>query len=80
VEEVLWRVRIQEYITAAIQNIQLIIKHGTDPGKAVSIAKHRDIQDSIRTNIVQKARNLLVQTILKLKLRDLEYIPGMQIS
>jgi len=76
----LWRVRIQEYITAAIQNIQVLIKYGTDPGKAVSIAKHRDIQDSIRTKIVQKARNLLVQTILKLKLRDLDYILGMQIS
>jgi len=60
--------------------IQVLIKYGTDPRKAVSIAKHRDIQDSIRTKIVQKARNLLVQTILKLKLRDLDYILGMQIS
>jgi len=35
----LWRVRIQEYLTAAIQNIQILMKHGTDPRIAVGVAK-----------------------------------------
>jgi transposase len=35
----LWRVRIQEYLIAAIQNIQILVKYGTDPRKAVSVAK-----------------------------------------
>ncbi|HLE24945.1 MAG TPA: transposase, partial [Thermodesulfobacteriota bacterium] len=35
----LWRVRIQEYLTAAIQNIQILLKYGTDPRIAVGVAK-----------------------------------------
>ncbi len=35
----LWRVRIQEYLTAAIQNIEILLKHGTDPRIAVEVAK-----------------------------------------
>ena len=31
--------RIQEYLTAAIQNIQILMKYGTDPRKAMSVAK-----------------------------------------
>ncbi len=32
----LWRIQVQEYITAAIQNIQVLIKHGKNPiGSAV---------------------------------------------
>jgi len=66
----LWRVKIQEYITAAIQNIQVLIKHGTNPKKAVSVAKYRVLKERIRTNIVQKASNLLVDIFSKLKLKD----------
>ncbi len=33
------RVRIQEYLTAAIQNIQILMKYGTDPRKAVAITR-----------------------------------------
>jgi transposase len=32
----LWRVRIQEYLTAAIQNIQILMRCGNDPRRAVS--------------------------------------------
>ncbi|MDA2921240.1 IS1182 family transposase [Desulfobacterota bacterium AH_259_B03_O07] len=35
----LWRVRIQEYLTAAIQNIQILMKYGTDPRKAVAVTR-----------------------------------------
>jgi hypothetical protein len=34
----LWRVRIQEYITAAIQNIQVLIKHARNPRRGVAMA------------------------------------------
>ncbi len=35
----LWRVRIQEYLTAAIQNIQILMKYGTHPRKAVAVTR-----------------------------------------
>jgi transposase len=34
----LWRVQIQEYITAAIQNIQVLIRNGKDPTNKAAIA------------------------------------------
>lgn len=34
----LWRIQIQEYITAAIQNIQVLIKHGKHPIRGVAMA------------------------------------------
>ena len=33
----LWRVSIQEYLTAAIQNIQVLIIHGTKPRKSTAM-------------------------------------------
>gem|GEM_PF-3549011 len=40
----LWRVRIQEYLTAAIQNIMILVKDVKEPGRAISLAikKTRD--------------------------------------
>ena len=38
----LWRVRIQEYLTAAIQNIEILLKHGTDPRIAVAVRRVRE--------------------------------------
>jgi transposase len=34
----LWRVRIQEYLTAAIQNIMILVKDVKEPGRAISLA------------------------------------------
>jgi transposase len=34
----LWRVQIQEYLTAAIQNIMVLVRHVKEPGKAISLA------------------------------------------
>jgi len=75
----LWRVKIQEYITAAIQNIRILIEHGTDPKTAVAVAKYRVLKERIGTNIVKKAGNLLINTILKLKLKDQQYSLVIQI-
>lgn len=40
----LWRVKIQEYLTAAIQNIMILVRHVKEPGAAISLAmkKTRD--------------------------------------
>jgi transposase len=40
----LWRVQIQEYLTAAIQNIMILVKDVKEPGRAISLAikKTRD--------------------------------------
>jgi len=34
----LWRVRIQEYLTAAIQNIMVLVRHIKEPGTAIARA------------------------------------------
>jgi transposase len=34
----LWRVRIQEYLTAAIQNIMVLVRYIKEPGRAISLA------------------------------------------
>jgi transposase len=34
----LWRVQIQEYLTAAIQNIMVLVKDVKEPGKAIALA------------------------------------------
>ena len=34
--------RIQEYLTAAIQNIEILLKHGTDPRIAVAVRRVRE--------------------------------------
>jgi transposase len=34
----LWRVQIQEYLTAAIQNIMVLVRDVKEPGKAISLA------------------------------------------
>src|SRR4030067_2949397 len=37
-----WRGRIQEYLTAAIQNIEILLKYGTDPRIAVAVRRVRE--------------------------------------
>lgn len=39
----LWKIKIQEYLTSAIQNIQTLIRHGSKPKKAVA-ARAKAIQ------------------------------------
>src|SRR3989304_4867392 len=38
----LWRVRIQEYLIASIQNIQILLKYGTDPRIAGAVRRVRE--------------------------------------
>jgi transposase len=38
----LWRVRIQEYLTAAVQNIQILIKHAKGRARGVAMARRTE--------------------------------------
>lgn len=63
----LWRVRIQEYFIAAIQNIQILIKYGANPRKAVEVAR---VNDNLYCNIsinYEKIKKSLLDSILMLK-------------
>lgn len=43
----LWRVKIQEYLTCAIQNIQVLVRHGFRPKKSVAMAVERVKQETV---------------------------------
>ena len=63
----LWRVRIQEYLTSAIQNIQILLRYGTDPRKAVSVAKAREKIYKGISSFYEGFRELLLVSTFKLK-------------
>jgi hypothetical protein len=63
----LWRVRIQEYLIAAMQNIQILVKYGTDPRKAVSVAKIKDRINRNELSFAEIFKELLFDSFLKLK-------------
>jgi transposase len=56
----LWRVRIQEYLTAAIQNIMILVRHVKEPGTAIPLAikkaqdKWLNLQETYLTIITRK--------------------------
>jgi len=56
----LWRVQIQEYLTAAIQNIMVLVRYVKEPGKALSLAlkqakdKWSNFQETCLTMITGK--------------------------
>lgn len=64
----LWRVQIQEYVTAAIQNIQVLIKHGENPIKRAAIAMPlMKMERKVSTRTALYAKLLLMQ-IFRLRL------------
>ena len=63
----LWRVRIQEYLTAAIQNIQILLKYGPDPRIAVGVAKvDRELNGKI-TGVFKSINKSLLEFFLLFK-------------
>jgi len=63
----LWRVRIQEYLTAAIQNIQILLRYGTDPRKLVAAAKIKDRINRDELSFSEIFKEFLFDPILKLR-------------
>jgi len=63
----LWRVRIQEYLTAAIQNIQILVKHGIDPRKTAAIAMvHEEFSGRV-TSLSKTFKDFLLNLYLLLE-------------
>ena len=63
----LWRVRIQEYLIASIQNIQILLKHGTDPRIAVGVAKVDGELNGKITEVFKDVKKFLLDNFLLLK-------------
>jgi transposase len=63
----LWRVRIQEYLTSAIQNIQVLLKYGTDPRIAVAVGKVNGEFHGKITGIFKGVKKFLLDNFLLLK-------------
>jgi transposase len=63
----LWRVRIQEYLIAAIQNIQILVRYETDPRKAVAVGKIKDRIKGDGLSFSEIFRGFLFDSLLKLK-------------
>jgi len=61
----LWRVRIQEYLTAAIQNIQILMRYGNDPRRAVSKVTESIYEKLLR--LIANSERFLLEFILRLK-------------
>lgn len=63
----LWRVRIQEYLIAAIQNIQILLKYGIDPRKAVAVAMVDEEFGGRLTSLSKRFKGFLLDFFLLLK-------------
>jgi transposase len=62
-----WRVRIQEYLTAAIQNIQILVKYGNDPRRVVAVGKIKDRINGDGLSFSEIFRGFLFDSLLKIK-------------
>ena len=65
----LWRVRIQEYLIASIQNIQILLKYGTDPRIAVAVRRVRDELNGELKSLFKSSKQYLLGFFQLLKSR-----------
>jgi transposase len=63
----LWRVRIQEYLTSAIQNIQRLLRYGTDSRKSVAVARSKDRINRDELSFSEIFKEFLFDSLPKLK-------------
>lgn len=68
----LWRVKIQEYLTCAIQNIQVLVKHGCNPRKGLAMTMERTKERV--TKIIQPVLNSIKPYIEKIPQRINEFL------
>ncbi len=57
----LWRVRIQEYLIASIQNIQILLKYGTDPRIAVAVRRVREELNGRLKSLFKSSKQYLLE-------------------
>jgi hypothetical protein len=60
-----WRVRIQEYHTAAIQNMQILMRYGNDPRRAVTKVKESMYEKL--SSLTENTERFLVEIIFRIK-------------
>src|SRR3972149_1372553 len=65
----LWRVRIQEYLIASIQNIQILLKYGTDPRIAVAVRRVREELNGELKSLFKSSSQYLLEFFQLLKSR-----------
>src|SRR3989337_1709922 len=63
----LWRVRIQEYLIASIQNIQILLKYGTDPRIALAVKRVREEFNGKLKSLFKSSNQYLLQFFQLLK-------------
>ena len=63
----LWRVRIQEYLIASIQNIQILLKYGTDPRIASAVKRVREEFNGKLKSLFKSSNQYLLQFFQLLK-------------
>jgi transposase len=71
----LWRVQIQEYLIAAVQNLQVLVKYGSQP-KSVVPVKQEPAKRLVRTRairFVSDLRDLMINQIDQLMPTELTY-------
>jgi Transposase and inactivated derivatives len=57
----LWRVRIQEYLIASIQNIQILLKYGTDPRIAAAVRRVREELNGRLKSLFKSSKQYLLE-------------------
>jgi len=62
-------VRIQEYLIASIQNIQILLKHGTDPRIAVAVRRVREELNGELKSLFKSSSQYLLEFFQLLKSR-----------
>jgi len=60
-------VRIQEYLTAAIQNIEILLKYGTDPRIAVAVRRVREELNGELKSLFKSSNQYLLEFFQLLK-------------
>lgn len=63
----LWRVRIQEYLIASIQNIQILLKYGTDPRIAVAVRRVREELNGKLKGLFKSSKQYLLEFVQLLR-------------
>ena len=61
--------RIQEYLIASIQNIQILLKHGTDPRIAVAVRRVREELNGELKSLFKSSSQYLLEFFQLLKSR-----------
>jgi hypothetical protein len=68
----LWRVQIQEYLIAAIQNIQVLLKYGYEPKKSLSLVVNqvKGVIPRAATSVSDMIKGLIITKMDRIMSKD----------